>query len=438
VKKDLKSLTRKLAYRGGDVNTTAGKSHSSAVLLRPLSVAAYYGYEGMVKLLLELGAHPSGQGNDIPLAFAISKRHERVALIPLQSLDSINGDPEMTGGRLLRMACAAKMVTLVSHLLARRSELHTREVDTALYHVLLGDISKENILKRAFHQEVYQIILMLLQNGASPDVRPRGKVVPTLTTARLLSSRHPDPRVRALLLDTMNSSHLRGLNSSGSRVGRLWAVSSEDAAPENSGPSDSYANQAFFARLGDFLEKPKDEKPLLIEDQNVKNGQSAYDEGMRDMHYVSTFFDLETFFENPRQPKASEGSVTAESFPVEAFPQLGTPVETAQQAVRGIWASPNPSVHSSYSPAIRAPNARSTIVTSRKSHSSTEQFPQLAIPSQKSNDIERYVWADILKCQSTRKIGAVGCTLAGKDEREANESSTKSKKKKSKWMPLSI
>jgi hypothetical protein len=71
------------------------------------------------------------------------------------------------------------MVTLVSHWLARRPELHTREVDTGMYHVLLGDISKENILKRAFHHEVYQIILMLLQNGASPDVRPRGKVVPT-------------------------------------------------------------------------------------------------------------------------------------------------------------------------------------------------------------------------------------------------------------------
>jgi hypothetical protein len=179
VKMDLRSLTRRIVYRGGDVNTTAGQSSSSAALPRPLSVAAYYGYEGMVKLLLVLGVHPSGQRNDMPLVFAISKRHERVALIFLQSLDSINGDSKMTGGKLLRMACAAKMVTLVSHWLARRPELHTREVDTGLYHVLLGDISKENILKRAFHHEVYQIILMLLQNGASPDVRPRGKVVPT-------------------------------------------------------------------------------------------------------------------------------------------------------------------------------------------------------------------------------------------------------------------
>lgn len=175
-------------YRGGDVSTTAGYSRRSAVLPRPLSIAAYYGYEDMVKLLLELGAQPSGQAKDIPLAFAVSKRHERVALILLQSPDSINGDSGMTEGKLLQMASAAKMVTLVSHLLARRSELHTREVDTALCHVILGDTSKENILKRAFHHEVYQIVLMLLQNGASPDVRPRGKVMAKLTTARLLSS----------------------------------------------------------------------------------------------------------------------------------------------------------------------------------------------------------------------------------------------------------
>jgi hypothetical protein len=155
VKKDLRSLTRRIVYRGGDVNTTAGQLSSSAVLPRLLLVAAYYGYEGMVKLLLVLGVYLSGQGNDMPLVFAISKRHERVALIFLQSLDSINGDSKMTGGKLLRMACAAKMVTLVSHWLARRPELYTREVDTGLYHVLLGDISKENILKKAFHHEVY-------------------------------------------------------------------------------------------------------------------------------------------------------------------------------------------------------------------------------------------------------------------------------------------
>jgi hypothetical protein len=59
VKKDLRSLTRRIVYRGGDVNTTAGQSSNSAVLPRPLSVAAYYGYEGMVKLLLVLGVHPS-------------------------------------------------------------------------------------------------------------------------------------------------------------------------------------------------------------------------------------------------------------------------------------------------------------------------------------------------------------------------------------------
>jgi hypothetical protein len=440
VKKDLKSLTRRIAYRGGDVNTTAGYSRRSAVLPSPLSIAAYYGYEDMVKLLLELGAQPSGQGKDIPLAVAVSKRHKRVALILLQSPDSINGDSGMTEGKLLQIASAAKMVTLVSHLLERRSELHTRDVDTALYHVLLGDTSKENILKRAFHHEVYQIVLMLLQNGASPDVRPRGKVMPKLTTARLLSSRHPDPRVRALLLDTVNPSRPGEFRKSDSRVGRSWVVPSEveNAEPENSGPTDSYANQVLFAKLGDFLEKPRDEKPLAIEGQDVTNDWSAHNEEMHDIRYTSTILDIETFLENTRQLKTSEGSVTVETFPGDAFPQLGTPIETAQQAVRGIWTSANPSIHLPYSPPLRAPNARSTSVASQKRPSPTEQFPQLAIPNQKSYESRRCVWADFLEGPSTREIGAVGCILSSKKEQKANESTTKSTKKKAKWVPLSI
>lgn len=410
------------------------------MLPRPLSIAAYYGYGGMVKLLLELGAHPSGQGKDIPLALAISKRHEKVALILLRSSASINGDSEMTGGRLLQMASAAKMVTLVSHLLERRSELHTREVDTALYHVLLGDISKENILKRAFHHEVYQIVLMLLQNGASPDVRPRGKVVPTLTTARLLSSRHPDPRVRSLLLDTTNTSRLGEINKSDSRIGRSWVVSSqvEDVAPENPGPPDLYVNQVLFARLGEFLEKSKDEKSLANEDLDVTDEQNAHGERMHDKHYASTIFDLDTFLEKIRQPKASDGSGTAGPFLGGAFPQLGISRGTVKREVRGTWASPNPCVHLPYSPPLHAPNARSTSVASQKSPLPTEQFPQLAIPNQKSNESGRCMWAGFLKGPSTRELGAVGCTLSSKKEWEAHESTTKSTKKKAKWVPLSI
>ena len=394
----------------------------------------------MVKLLLELGAHPSGQGNDILIAFAISNRHGRVALIVLHSLESISGHPYITGGKLLRMASVAKMVTLVSYLLVRRSELHTRDADTDLYHALLGDISKEYIIKQALHHDAFQIILMLLQNGASPDVQPGGKIVPTLSTARLLSQRHPDPRVRALFLDTVNSSRPGEFRKSDSRVGRSWVVPSEveNAEPENLGPTDSYANQVLFAKLGDFLEKPRDEKPLAIEGQDVTNDWSARNEEMHDIHYTSTIFDIETFLENTRQLKASDGSVTVEIFPGDAFPQLGTPMETAQQAVRGIWASANPSVHLPYSPPLRTPNARSTSVASQKRPSPTEQFPQLAIPNQKSNESRRCVWAEFLEDPSTREIGVVGCILSSKKEQEANESTTKSTRKKAKWVPLSI
>lgn len=435
VKNDLRSLTRRLAYRGGDLNTTAGHSRRSAVLPRPLSVAAYYGYEGMVKLLLELGAQPSGQGNDIPLAFAISNRHERVALIILQSLDSISGTPYITGGKLLRMASVAKMVTLVSHLLVRRSELHMRDVDIALYHVLLGDISKEHILKRALHHDAFQIVLMLLQNGASPDVQPRGKIVPTLSTARLLSQRHPDPRVRALLLDIGDVSLQRKIHNSDSRVGRSWVIS-PDVAAERAVLPDPYACQALLARLGDFLKEPKGNSSLAIQDRAVTDDHDLCDEEVHDTR--STTFDLETFLQDIRQPKVSDRSLTTELFTSDAFPRLGILDETAQRAVRWSWANPNPSVHSSYTPPIRAPNASSTMVSFRKSPLPTDQFPQLAVPSHRSQDVDGCIWADMLKGQSAREKTPTRDVFARKNEREANESSTKSKKKTAKWVPLPI
>ena len=389
----------------------------------------------MVKLLLELGAHPSGQGNDILIAFAISNRHGRVALIVLHSLESISGHPYITGGKLLRMASVAKMVTLVSYLLVRRSELHTRDADTDLYHALLGDISKEYIIKQALHHDAFQIILMLLQNGASPDVQPGGKIVPTLSTARLLSQRHPDPRVRALLLDIGGVSLQRTINNSDSRVGRSWVVSS-DVAAERAELPDPYACQALFARLGDFLKEPKGNSSLAIQDRTVKDDHDFCDEEVH--HTRSTTFDLETFLQDIRQPKASGGSDTAEAFPSDAFSRRRIQEERAQRAVRGILANPNSSMHSSHTPPIRARNGSSTFESSRKCPLLMDQFPQLEVPSQRSKDIERCIWADKLKYQSAREMRPTRDIFAGKDEREANKLSTKSKRKKAKWAPLPI
>lgn len=362
VKNDLRGLMRRLAYRGGDLNPTTDHSRGSAVLPSPFSVAAYYGYEGMVRLLLELGARPSGQGSDIPLAFAIAKRHERVALIILQSSDSISEDPYITSRKLLRMASAAKMVTLVSHVLVRRSELHMTDVDTALYHVLLGDISKGNTLKRVLHHEAHQIVRMLLQNGANPDNQPRGKIILTLSTARLLSQRHPDPRVRALLPDTGDASLQRKTNGSGSRVGRSWVVS-PDVAAERAVLPDLYACQALPARLGDFLEELKDDSSLEIQDRTLTNDHHFSDEEVHDTR--STTFDLESFLQDIRQPKVSDRSLTAESLSSDAFPRLGISEETAQRAVRGVWPEPNPSVHSSYTAPDHAPKAGTTMLSFR-------------------------------------------------------------------------
>jgi hypothetical protein len=78
------------------------------------------------------------------------------------------------------MACAAKLVKLVRYLLERRFHLNIEsegEVDTALYCVLQVDICQDKFPRRAVHEDVYQILLTLLQYGACPHVQPRGKIL---------------------------------------------------------------------------------------------------------------------------------------------------------------------------------------------------------------------------------------------------------------------
>ncbi|KAF2187346.1 hypothetical protein K469DRAFT_570256, partial [Zopfia rhizophila CBS 207.26] len=178
-KRNLKGMARMILHLGGDVNTQCG--FPLGVMDKrptPLATAAFHGHERMVRMLLETGASHFVDGMRIPLAVAIFKRHENVALILSQELDSGDVPLKKTKGTVLQMACGAKLVNLVRYYLERESRcggrvnihsLHDRS--TALYQILQKDASKEDFLKRELHEDVYQIVLMLLQHGANPDIR---------------------------------------------------------------------------------------------------------------------------------------------------------------------------------------------------------------------------------------------------------------------------
>jgi hypothetical protein len=265
VEKNLKSLTRRVLQRGGDVNAVVavvGRWKFAIAQKTPLMVAAYHGFEGIVNLLLKFGARYSAYERLSPIKIAITRRHEKVALILYKALEDSN-DVEFNTkkNKLLRQASAAKLVKLVRYLLERRVYLNIEsegEIDIALYHVLQVDVCQEKLLKRALHEDVYQIVLMLLQHGACPHVQPRGKILPSYATARTLSSRHPDPRVRALLLEPMREEEHKETRL---QVGRPWLSSQEaEAASEDLRLTDSNLDYASHASLGDFLTKSNSEQ----------------------------------------------------------------------------------------------------------------------------------------------------------------------------------
>ncbi|KAF2488411.1 hypothetical protein BU16DRAFT_422296, partial [Lophium mytilinum] len=178
-KKNLGGMARNILHIGGDVNTQRGCRVGFAKRQpTPLVTAASHGHKKMVRILLKTGASHFVDGMRVPLAVAISNRHENVALILSQELDFGDMFLTKTGQMVFQMGCEMKLVNLVCHYLERGSHcaesvnaprLHPRS--TALYRTLLKDASKDILLKRELHANAYQIVLMLLQHGASPDIR---------------------------------------------------------------------------------------------------------------------------------------------------------------------------------------------------------------------------------------------------------------------------
>ncbi|KAF2809927.1 ankyrin, partial [Mytilinidion resinicola] len=176
---NLKRMARIILHLGGDVNTQRGlRPGFMDKRPTPLATAASHGHKRMVRMLLETGVSHFVDGMRIPLAVAISNRHEDVALILSQEFDS--GDLFLTKARgtVLQMACRMKLVNLVRYYLEHgprcRGSVNVRSVhdrSTALFQLLQKDASKSDIIKRELHADVYEIVLMLLRHGANPDLR---------------------------------------------------------------------------------------------------------------------------------------------------------------------------------------------------------------------------------------------------------------------------
>jgi hypothetical protein len=192
-------------------------------------MAAFYGRGDMVKLLLAAGASQfvekeatrdlwsngasCGDGGWMrtPLMLAIERRHEDVALLLSEDVDPFEVIKRPTGWTprtALQLACIIKLPNLVRYYIERSSECDKAKAEIehdlgiALYLMICEDSTKRWPVEQELHEDVYQITLILLQHGANLDAHrgDRGAVDWDNDTLRDLASRHPDPRVQALLM----------------------------------------------------------------------------------------------------------------------------------------------------------------------------------------------------------------------------------------------
>ncbi|KAH8731023.1 hypothetical protein GQ44DRAFT_643135, partial [Phaeosphaeriaceae sp. PMI808] len=169
-RQNLKGMAKKLLRLGGDVNACFGFLDATSnvrVKATPLSMAVYKGYEGMVHLLLEAGA----EGPAIGLAIVLG--NESVAAILSREFYTGKILPE-TGYTVLQSACRRKLVNLVRCYLEYNhpsygSGEHVRDRSVALHELLCIDVSRGDFIKREVHEDVFQIVKLLLQHNANFD-----------------------------------------------------------------------------------------------------------------------------------------------------------------------------------------------------------------------------------------------------------------------------
>ncbi|OAL42702.1 hypothetical protein IQ07DRAFT_525658, partial [Pyrenochaeta sp. DS3sAY3a] len=206
-KRNLKAMTRRMLRLDVDLETRSTTPRTASnKKLTPLATAALYGHSEIAEMLLKKGATQFIAGSRVPLIVSILAGHEALALLLYRNLPASVVCFENHAVTVLQMASIAKMARLVEHCLNHRNSQSQRHLDdehvhnlsSALVRMLLVDFSDEDLLRRQTDEHAFQIVLMLLRHGASPDVRIQIQESPDIT-ARIIASRHPDPRIRNLL-----------------------------------------------------------------------------------------------------------------------------------------------------------------------------------------------------------------------------------------------
>jgi ankyrin repeat protein len=231
-KKNSTRMAQRLLEYGADVNARYGLSSGDLdKKMNLLLFAAHHGHLGIVNLFLEFGALYYLTERCAPLLSAISRQHDQVALALAEALQSVGADMDRIMPTPLQMACKKKMVRLVKQLLKYKTPSKADRVQNlnhALYHVVVRERNSDMFLRRELHQDDYEMVLMLLERGANPDAQLQGVGARDRDTARIVSSRHPDPRARAFLMKpALPEEHAKYRL----QIGRLWTQFSKPGNP---------------------------------------------------------------------------------------------------------------------------------------------------------------------------------------------------------------
>jgi ankyrin repeat protein len=423
---------------GGDVNTQ--RPSAKEIRQTPLAIAAFLGHEKMIKVLLEAGASHFINEMRIPLAAAIAKQHEAVALILSQGLHPSEVILKINTKRTaLQIACKVKFVNLVRYYLERGSKrgeivnFQSNDCSTALCIVLQEDASSDDIVRRELHEDVYQIVSMLLQHGANPDIYIKiGLSHPG--TARAIASRHPDPRVRILVAKPTSATELRGSNL---LIGRPWIVSSEHKAhtihelQSETSPSEA----SHYARLWDFMERPNAETSDLLEEYGAEYQGTNHEDCILS---ASDIADLE----KGGMQWLKKESESIEPPPLSSFPQLCIPKASVQHISKDFWAKipakASLGVHSAQTPSSGGTDFISQKVKQPKKLVETDPFPRLGHTTLTSNDTGTDLWARFAKDRVSQSATETQRTSPSKEGAGVISVQTPSKKKKKKWEPLLV
>ncbi|KAL1800006.1 hypothetical protein ACET3X_000348 [Alternaria dauci] len=173
----------------------------------------------------------------------------------------------------MELAVAGKLVKIVEYLAQLRTKLHMKQaisLDSALYNIISYDTCIGEIRKRELHQEVYQIVDILLAQGANPDAFEH------MGSARDLASTHPDPRVKNRFLHAARpKQHSKELSS---QVGRSWVTPSQ-ALPTRTPKRAKRLRQAPRVNLWDYVKSHNGQEQSGNQESDVAAVLESNDNG---------------------------------------------------------------------------------------------------------------------------------------------------------------